>query len=207
MNPLDPKLSNARSSAESETEGLPNAWNELLLQETQVSSPGAAVKDRIHARVKARMSAEPVVAAAPGLQDFTRINSAQGWKRLNDKAEKKILFNDGHTVTWLLRLAPGGSVVPHGHDKGVEECLVMQGSVLLNGELFSEGDYQLAHEGTRHEQVLSEHGCVVMLRSPASRERELHLYAGYTSVAEPVSKAVSATTKFVRALMPERFRK
>jgi anti-sigma factor ChrR (cupin superfamily) len=204
MNPLDPHDT-------SEKEGLPNAWNELLLQETQVSSLDAAVKDKIHARVKARMSAEPAVTVTPGLQDFMRINSAQGWTRLNDKAEKKMLFNDGQTVTWLLRLAPGGSVVPHGHDKGVEECLVMQGSVLLNGELFSEGDYQLAREATRHEQVLSEQGCIVLLRSPASRERELHLYAGYTSVAEPIEKiakqASSVTAKLMRALVPERFRK
>ncbi len=190
-----------------EPESLPQAWHELLLHETRVTPPHAAAKDRMRTRVKARMTAEPTVATAPGLQSFTRINSVQGWKRLNDKAEKKVLFNDGHTVTWLLRLAPGGSVVPHGHDKGVEECLVMQGSVLLNGELFSEGDYQLAHADTRHEQVLSEQGCVVMLRSPASRERELHLYASYSSVAQPVSKAVSATAKFISGLVPERFRR
>jgi anti-sigma factor ChrR (cupin superfamily) len=214
MNPLDPKSSNAPPSAKSEileADALPNAWNELLLMDTQMKHPDAAVKDKIHARVKARMSAEPTPAAQEASQGFTRISSAQGWKRLHEKAEMKVLLNDGVTVTWLLKLAPGGSIVPHAHDKGLEECLVVQGSVLLNNELYEAGDYQVAQVGTSHEAVLSEQGCVVMLRSPAGRERELHLYAGYTRVAEPMTKvakqATSVTAKFMRALMPERFRK
>jgi ChrR Cupin-like domain len=193
--------------AEQGEEALPREWVELALQDAPVRAPDADARARMKDRIRAKMQA-PSLSAKTTLGSFMRIDEQEGWKRLHDKAEKKVLFNDGTTVTWLLRLAPGGSVLPHGHDKGVEECLVMQGSVLLNGELFRAGDYQLASEGTRHEEVLSVEGCVVMLRSPASRERELAMLSAYSNVAEPVSKAGGAIKRaahaggeFVRSLV------
>jgi anti-sigma factor ChrR (cupin superfamily) len=192
MNPHKPPSEMSSLSSDAQDEVLPQAWVELAVQDTPTVAPSAEVKARMRTAVLARMRTTATKSS------FMRINSDYGWTRLQDKVEKKILFNDGQTVTWLLRIAAGGTVVPHGHDKGVEECLVMQGSVLLNGELYTAGDYQLAHEGTRHEQVYSEQGCVVMLRSHAGRERELAMLSAYSSVTQPVSKASAALKNAAR---------
>lgn len=88
------------------------------------------------------------------------------WKRWLKGVERMVLSSDGRTETWLARLAPGASLPPHDHAEGDEECLVLEGSCLLDGIEMHAGDYQLAPKGSRHELVLSPGGCILFLRSP-----------------------------------------
>lgn len=145
------------------------------------------LRERLWTRVAARTMASPQAQASGAL--LQSIYQHEGWARLDDKAEMKVLFDDGDTVSWLLRLAPGGTVLPHAHAGGAEECLVMAGTVLLNGLPYAAGDYQLALPGSRHERIHSEGGCVVFLRSPSSRRRELKVYATAHRVWSPLQRA------------------
>jgi anti-sigma factor ChrR (cupin superfamily) len=113
-----------------------------------------------------------LIRRATGAGNFREVPRHAGWVALAPRVEAKALHHDGHGRSWLLRLQPGGALPAHDHDAGDEECLVVEGSVLLNGVLHTRGDYQLARQGSRHHEVYSEHGCVLFLRSVAPRARQ-----------------------------------
>jgi anti-sigma factor ChrR (cupin superfamily) len=97
------------------------------------------------------------------------------WKMLTKSLHVKLLHDDGKTISWLLKLMPGGCLPQHDHADGVEECMVIEGEVNINGEPFKSGDYQLAYPGSVHHEVASENGAILFLKSPASRKKDLML--------------------------------
>jgi quercetin dioxygenase-like cupin family protein len=76
-------------------------------------------------------------------------------------------------MSWLLKMSADTTLSAHSHDDFDEECLVMQGSIRLGGKTLFEGDYTVAVKGTTHQDVYSETGCVLFLKSPASHEKDL----------------------------------
>ncbi len=86
------------------------------------------------------------------------------WATLLEGVTVKILREDGGTRTWLARLRKGASLPAHAHT-GDEECMVLEGSVLIGEDLFHAGDYQVARAGTRHPMLSSPSGCLLLLRS------------------------------------------
>jgi anti-sigma factor ChrR (cupin superfamily) len=65
-------------------------------------------------------------------------------------------------VTMLLRMAPGSIFPAHDHH-GPEECYVVGGSVRIGGLRLAAGDFQHADAGTRHDDIVSESGCTLLL--------------------------------------------
>lgn len=96
-----------------------------------------------------------------------------GWIHLSKRMQAKVLHDDGVNLSWLLKLLPGGGLPVHDHADGAEECMVLEGSLRINGEEFAAGDYQIALPGSVHHEVSSEHGSLVYLRSPSSRRKDL----------------------------------
>lgn len=66
-----------------------------------------------------------------------------------------------------LRLEPGASLHPHAHE-GVEECVVLSGSVRVGDRLLTAGDYQRAEPGHDHGEQTSPDGCLLFLTGPLS---------------------------------------
>lgn len=96
-----------------------------------------------------------------------------GWMNLGKRMQVKVLHDDGTTLSWLLKLLPGGCLPEHDHADGAEECMVLEGTLRINGEEFVAGDYQIALPGSVHHEVSSESGSLVYLRSPSSRRKDL----------------------------------
>jgi anti-sigma factor ChrR (cupin superfamily) len=67
-------------------------------------------------------------------------------------------------ITSLLKLGPGAAYPAH-HHAGVEQCLVIEGTVRIGQILLESGDFEYANAGTEHAVVQSDSGCVLMLIS------------------------------------------
>jgi quercetin dioxygenase-like cupin family protein len=90
-----------------------------------------------------------------------------GWTTVAPGIERKILFDDGSTMSWLVRLAPGADLPEHVHEDGAEECLIVEGEMCLNGECYRAGDYMVAAPGSRHMQTRTTTGATMFLRTPS----------------------------------------
>lgn len=71
------------------------------------------------------------------------------------------------THTSLVRLAPGAALPEHGHG-AEEECLVLEGAVLCDGQRHSAGDYMLAPAGSQHREMVSDGGVLLLIRGELS---------------------------------------
>jgi quercetin dioxygenase-like cupin family protein len=151
---------------------LPPAWTGQLAQHLHTSaglSPEAG--ERIKRSLMQKISALPLPNTSEA--QVRNIRLPEGWVQLSKRMQVKVLNDDGVHLSWLLKLLPGGSLPAHDHADGAEECMVLEGSLRLNGELFKAGDYQIALPGSVHHEVASDEGSLVFLRSPASRRKDL----------------------------------
>jgi quercetin dioxygenase-like cupin family protein len=73
--------------------------------------------------------------------------------------------HEQNRVTCLLRLAPGARLPAHTHP-GVEECVVLEGTVMVGQIRMHAGDYQRAEADSEHLEQWSDTGALVYLSSP-----------------------------------------
>jgi quercetin dioxygenase-like cupin family protein len=69
--------------------------------------------------------------------------------------------------TVLMRLEPGAVYPAHAHD-GPEECVVLEGEILVGGVRMRKGDYQRAEPGSEHVEQRSETGALLFVTAPVS---------------------------------------
>lgn len=67
--------------------------------------------------------------------------------------------------TCLMRLDPGAVLPGHPHD-GPEECIVLDGEVIVGNVRLGRGDYQRVEAGTEHGEQWSETGALVFVTAP-----------------------------------------
>ncbi|MGH6953664.1 MAG: cupin domain-containing protein [Alphaproteobacteria bacterium] len=67
------------------------------------------------------------------------------------------------TRSILVRMEPGARFAAHGHPV-TEECLVLEGEMVIGGVRFVAGDYHLAPKGLPHPEVSSPRGGVIFVR-------------------------------------------
>lgn len=67
----------------------------------------------------------------------------------------------------MIRLEPGAKYPSHAHD-GPEECVVLEGELLVGGVRMKAGDYQRAESGTEHADQWSDTGALLYVTGPAS---------------------------------------
>jgi anti-sigma factor ChrR (cupin superfamily) len=167
-------MSNQSEPRDSSAPVLSTAWVSVLAQglaaPDTVLSPQAA--QSIKARLMQRIATQTVPAASAHGQ-VLNIMRDEAWVSLSKKIQVKVLHDDGTTLSWLLKLLPGGRLPQHDHADGLEECLILEGQLSINGAPFGGGDYQIAHPGSVHYEVASEHGALVFLKSPSSRRKDL----------------------------------
>jgi anti-sigma factor ChrR (cupin superfamily) len=152
---------------------LSPAWTGALAQGLASSDTlSLQAQARIKQQLMAKIGASSVAAAAasPLIRDLRR---DENWVPLGKHMQVKVLHDDGQQLSWLLKLLPGGRLPVHDHADGVEECLVMEGRLRINGVTFEAGDFQIAMPGSVHDEVASDEGALVYLRSPSSRRKDL----------------------------------
>ncbi len=180
--PQDPQESQAAPA-------LSAAWIGTLAQGFKLAQDSAlsptsasAIKARLMQRIGApsglRGGAHAAIetsadSGANAIGTVVSIMRGDAWVSLSKKIQVKVLHDDGHTLSWLLRLLPGGRLPQHDHADGLEECLVLEGQLRINGDMFGTGDYQIAHPGSVHYEVASDTGALVFLKSPSSRRKDL----------------------------------
>lgn len=67
----------------------------------------------------------------------------------------------------MIRLAPGATYPSHAHD-GSEECVVLEGELLVGDVRMKVGDYQRAEPGTAHADQWSDTGALLFVTGPMS---------------------------------------
>ncbi|MBK8185087.1 MAG: cupin domain-containing protein [Candidatus Competibacteraceae bacterium] len=95
------------------------------------------------------------------------VRSGEGeWRTLVPGTEIKVLMvdRDAGFQSFLLRLAPGTRLPPHDHSI-LEECLLLEGDMLIGDRAYSRGDYHAALPGSRHAPISTRNGGVVFIRS------------------------------------------
>jgi quercetin dioxygenase-like cupin family protein len=69
--------------------------------------------------------------------------------------------------TAVLRMDPGAKYPGHHHD-GAEECLVLEGELLVGDVRLRAGDYQRAEPGSDHVEQWTDVGAVLFVTAPIS---------------------------------------
>ncbi len=87
------------------------------------------------------------------------------WEPFLPGVERKILFVDKTAMVSgvLYKVAPGASVGNHSHGM-IEECLVIEGEIDIDGMTVRAGDVHLAMPGSRHGPLSSRLGALVYIR-------------------------------------------
>ncbi len=90
---------------------------------------------------------------------------ALAWEPFLPGIERKILFADKAAASSgvLYRVAPGAQVGSHCHAI-IEECLVLEGEIEVDGITIRAGDLHMAFAGERHSALSSPRGAVVYIR-------------------------------------------
>ncbi len=157
---------------------LPAAWVGLIAQclpAADVSELSAQAQASIKQKIMQRIGAPCAASASQTNSEVISIMRENAWITLGKKLQVKLLHDDGITISWLLKMLPGGRLQPHEHADGAEECMVLEGELSINGVKFKGGDYQIAHPGSTHFEVATEVGAMLFLKSPASRKKDLML--------------------------------
>ena len=96
------------------------------------------------------------------------VRAAEGeWTEIAAGAYRKPLHVDHAAGTWsfLLRLEPGAAVPSHAH-RGMEECMVINGDMVIGQTVFFAGDYHMALPNSEHPQIASNAGATIFIRAP-----------------------------------------
>jgi anti-sigma factor ChrR (cupin superfamily) len=131
------------------------------------AAPGPAPRERLTASLRAggRTTAGEATPEPATPAGFVKIRAGEGaWDELEDGVFRKVLFRDAGrgTITSLIRMRPGSKVSPHYHE-GVEECVVLEGDIRSDADLFGPGDYLRAPAGSVHEQLFSRNGALLFI--------------------------------------------
>jgi len=127
-----------------------------LSERIEPMNPPAGLWDKIDAAVD--------VAASPG-EKAINIRAGEGdWVQRFQGVDKKILFSDpvAGTESYLLRLAPGAWIPAHEHLMS-EQCLMIEGDVVIGDIRLGPGDFHAIPAGTPHPPVVSEGGALAFI--------------------------------------------
>jgi quercetin dioxygenase-like cupin family protein len=100
---------------------------------------------------------------------LTRRQQDGMWWPLQPGIDIKVLYQNrrNNSRSFLMRLAPGACYESHFHQQE-EECLVLEGSVRIGSHTVHAGDYHLAFAGSTHDNLCSDTGALLFLRSSVS---------------------------------------
>jgi len=120
---------------------------------------------------RAQMRARIMERVAPPQRTATVRGSSVQWRQVWPGVWVQQLYLDSQTraQTTLVRMDPGSVIPAHVHDHD-EECLVMEGEILLGDYAVRRGDYHVAHAGSAHGALTAPSGALFMIRTVAGAE-------------------------------------
>jgi anti-sigma factor ChrR (cupin superfamily) len=113
----------------------------------------------------AALRARILDAAASTSQNTRTVRAGEGrWFNVVPGVTVKPLSIDVErdTATILMMFEPGARVPAHDH-AGAEDSFVISGSCRIGESYLLKGDFHHADAGTRHEEIISDEGCVLLL--------------------------------------------
>lgn len=119
--------------------------------------------DGVSAALKARVMQR--IAAEESGSGITTVRAGEGeWLPFIPGVAAKVLHDDGRVRTWLARLEASARVPSHVH-AGDEEVLLLEGACIAGGVPMQAGDFQFSPAGTRHGEMTTSEGCLLLLRT------------------------------------------
>ncbi len=117
-------------------------------------------RESLHVRIMARIS------DAPPQRTYTVRANEGTWISVGPGVELKVLRMDreANSQTVLFRMQPGSQIVPHPHNQE-EECLVMEGEILVGNHRVAAGDMHIAMPGAKHPPIIAPRGALLCIRS------------------------------------------
>jgi quercetin dioxygenase-like cupin family protein len=115
-----------------------------------------SMRERIMARV----------ADAPPARTYTVRMDEGTWVAAGPGVEVKVLRLDRgqNSQTVMIRMQPGSQIVPHRHNQE-EECLVLEGEIMIGDHRVGPGDMHIAAAGARHPPIFAPRGALLCIRS------------------------------------------
>lgn len=139
---------------------LPLTLTEALLLSVTPALPPANRASALRARVLAQ-------AIESDVGQLQTIRAEEGlWHSVAPLVDMKLLYDDGSSRSFLLRLQAGARLPPHGHAAD-EECIVLQGEGSIGDVFLRAGDYHLAPKGMRHGETFTATGALLFIRTAA----------------------------------------
>jgi quercetin dioxygenase-like cupin family protein len=128
---------------------------ELALGLRAVTTP-TRLDQRIGEKLRARMAATAPIC--------TQRADAARWIELCQGISVRVLRHDRKAgrLTAVWRLAAGARLPAHPHDRD-EECLILEGEIQHEDELYRAGDYMVAPAGSQHRVISTRGGCSMLI--------------------------------------------
>jgi ChrR Cupin-like domain len=97
----------------------------------------------------------------PGTQ--TRRAGTGAWTEMSPGVTYTVLFEDpvAKRRSILVRALPGSNYGAHFHAEGHEECLVLEGDLIMGDLKLLAGDFHVAAKGSTHPAATTRSGCVL----------------------------------------------
>lgn len=153
-----------------DSESLTAEEEEALAGAVRPVEMSAEQREALRARILRR-------AREPAPADTYTVRSAEGeWTRIGPLSEIKLVRRDwqSNNQSMLVRLAAGAEVATHSHTQE-EECVVLEGELMIGEHVFRAGDVHIARPGATHVGMRTRTGCLLYIRSeiPPSIPRPL----------------------------------
>jgi len=146
---------------------------EAMLLAIPAASLPVDLKDRLLQQLPRSVATQALIPkatpAAPGGITFQHQRDANFIPTPYPGITMRLLHVDqaGAKFSALLRVAPGAKYPSHHHD-GVEECLVLEGTLMVGNTRMVTGDYQRAEPDSDHVDQWSETGALLYINAPLS---------------------------------------
>jgi hypothetical protein len=94
---------------------------------------------------------------------LTRRAGTGVWTEMSPGVTYTVLFDDpvAKRRSMLVRALPGATYESHFHDEGHEECLVLEGDLIMGDLKLLPGDYHIAAKGSTHPAATTRSGCLL----------------------------------------------
>jgi anti-sigma factor ChrR (cupin superfamily) len=148
---LQARLDALTPQQRSEVAGLYDAMTPVALTLPQQEPPAHV---RPHVLAAARKPVRYTVWAVDAVWIDTGLPGIRARVLAVDKARS--------LVTLVIRAEPGAVYPPHGHH-GPEECLVLSGSLVIDGRVLRAGDFHHADEDSQHGEITTTEGVEALI--------------------------------------------
>jgi hypothetical protein len=135
------------------------AW---LAEGAAAATASDPLAPEVQARVKRRLMRR--IADDQFERHATVLPGEAGWEPMGPGLAMKRLHEAGGILSYLVRLAPGAVLAAHRHPVD-EECVVLEGEMLIGRHRVGPGGYHLGRAGIAHGRIRSgEAGALIFLR-------------------------------------------